>query len=190
MIDIDKFRDYYMRRFSISASTLKNMSSKQLDDRISYVKGAINKLTLDLANKKHTIARMGVRLNHPKEHMEDLIHKAIEEEGRDAKNRALWSIFVHLSYKQQSEKQPMFAGEGLQEAQGRVEQEAKEKAPGITYEGLERERREEEMQKKHIESAQKLKKLLATKHTMTKFFEPGSGEAKAASQESKSFEPY
>ena len=163
MIDIDTFRDYYMRRFSISASTLKNMSSKQLDDRISYVEGAINKLTLDLANKKHTIARMGVRLNHLKEYMEDQIHKYIEEKGIDAKFRALWSIFVHLSYKQQSKKQPMFAGEGLTEAQERVEleQEAKKIVPQrLTDEELAQKRED-------------LKELLAKRYAMeTKPLEP------------------
>jgi len=163
MIDIDTFRDKYMKEFEISASTLKNMSSTELNNKISDVKAAIDRLTIDLSNLKHGFAMEVKQLNHPEELIQERTQKAIEEQGLDAKFRALWSIFVHLSYKQQSKKQPMFAGEGLTEAQGRVEleQEAKKIAPQrLTDEELAQKREE-------------LKKLLVKKYAMeTKSLEP------------------
>jgi len=182
MIDIDIFRDKKMKEFEISASTLKNMSSTKLNNKILDVQVAIKQLTIDLRDLKHHIDEGGKFFNHTQKDIQEKM------QNKDAEYRALWSILAHLFFKQESEKQPMFIDEELKWAQERVELEKQAKkivSPLIVDEKL--------VQKQEELSAQKrkeLKELLVKKHTMTKFFEPGSDEAKVASQESKSFEPY
>jgi len=106
---IDTAHSNYMKEFGISTSTLKNMTSAQLDKKISQVKESMNQLVEDLVNKKKLINR-----------------------DTDAQMRALWSIFVHLYYKQ-SQKREMFVGEGLtQEWRKPVDVQIEPNLTGIT----------------------------------------------------------
>jgi len=88
---IDAARDNYRNQLGISASTLKNMSSAQVNQKIYEVQESVNQLARDLVDKRKEINR-----------------------NTDADFRALVSILTHLYYKQ-SEKQKMFIGEGLKE---------------------------------------------------------------------------
>lgn len=106
---IDTAHSNYMKEFGISASTLKSMTSAQLDKKISQVKESMNQLVENLVNKKKPINR-----------------------DTDAQMRALWSIFVHLYYKQ-SQKREMFVGEGLtQEWRKPVDVQIEPNLTGIT----------------------------------------------------------
>jgi len=97
MIEIDKFRDEYMaepskervKGLGISVSTLQKMSPSELNKKIEDVNAAFYKFLKRLYENKQPI-----------------------DGTADAEFRALWSIFVHLSYKQ-SQKQLMFVGQEL-----------------------------------------------------------------------------
>jgi len=126
---IDKAQDDYKKQFGISTSTLKNISSAEVDKKIDEVKEAMNVLVKGLVDNKVKIDR-----------------------NVDAYFRALVSILTHLYYKQ-SEKQKMFIGQELlvkgalfERKKGYVEQMKKDFAEGervITPATVTKESREE-----------------------------------------------